>query len=228
MWRRAHELKFRKPGSRASLDVLGQVLSSASALATCSSILATLASTIPTKALSISTNSSTLVSRSSRLESRAPRPIPGNGQWQIAWPTVVWHAQFWAHVLPQLRCCGGSGAHCRVPASGGPSQADPPSPAMPSTATLNSIPCIFQAGQCASPWAVCPCAVSPSGRRCAPRPWLQGQTAGISPPTLPGCGFKAAGQCKLCFPGPARLLLLLLLLHSQECQQLLRASCAAG
>lgn len=30
---------------------------------------------------------------------------------------------------------------------------------------------------------------------------------GCYPPTLPICGFKAAGQCKLCFLGPARLLL---------------------
>lgn len=80
---------------------------------------------------------------------------------------------------------------------------------------------------------MCPCAVLSSGQAeplsrqalcsstLAPRP----DCGGICPPTLPGCGFKATGQCKLCFPGPARLLLLFL---SQERQRLLSASCATG
>lgn len=72
------------------LNVLGKVPSLASALATCSSILATLVPIIPTKASSMSTNWSTLVSRSLAMG------------WQIAQPTVVWHAQFWALLLPRL------------------------------------------------------------------------------------------------------------------------------
>lgn len=104
--------------------------------------------------------------------------------------------------------------------SAGPSQGDAPWLPMPNTAILNLTPCIVQAGQCAL--VLCP----PLAGRPPPL-WLQGQSGreGVSPPTLPSCGCKAAGQCKLGSPGPARPLLLL---HSQECQRLLRASCAAG
>lgn len=44
--------------------------------------------------------------------------------------------------------------------STGSSQGDCVWPVTPNTAILNVIPCIFQAGYCAQPWAMCPCAVS--------------------------------------------------------------------
>lgn len=85
-------------------------------------------------------------------------------------------------------------------------------PVMPNTAILNIIPCISGWVLC-QPWARCPCAVSllsgrqsaSLGRPCASPPRLRGHTAGAAHPALPSCSFKAAGQCKLCFLGPARL-----------------------
>lgn len=74
---------------------------------------------------------------------------------------------------------------------------------------LGSVP---SRGQCAL--VLCPPRAGPDSRA---------KLQGIYPPTLPGYGFKAAEQCKLGSPGPARLLL-----HAQECQRLLSASCAAG
>lgn len=50
--------------------------------------------------------------------------------------------------------------------------------------------CVLLLGQALCSYALTP---RPNGGALAP---------------LPGCGFKAAGQCKLGFPGPARLLLL--------------------
>lgn len=96
------------------------------------------------------------------------------------------------------------------------------------------IPCIFQAGWHPQPWAVCPCAVSSSSGRAETSPQAlhssvmapsRAKLQGIYSFTLTSCGFKATGQCKLCFPSPARLFFLL---HSQECQQLLEASSATN
>lgn len=59
-------------------------------------------------------------------------------------------------------------------------------PVMPNTAILNVIPCIFQAGYGAQPWAMCPCAVSLfSGR----------QSASLGRPCAspPGSGTKLRG-----------------------------------
>lgn len=91
---------------------------------------------------------------------------------------------------------------------------------MPNTTTFNMIPCIL------SGWVVFPamgyvplCCVLLLGQALCSYALAPGPNwGGIYPPTLPGGGFKAAGQCKLGFPGPARLLLLL---HSRECQRLL-------
>lgn len=102
------------------------------------------------------------------------------------------------------------------------------------TAIFNMIPCIFPAGwhpsqgQCAL--VLCPPRAGQSplhtGQACAPCSGSGAQPCGLYPPALPGCGFKATGQCKLDFPGPARLPLLLV--HVQECPWLCRAACAAS
>lgn len=145
---------------------------------------------------------------------------PSHGQWQVE--PRVWRAQLRAPVLHRTEALlwlwdllpplllqvvpWGSVS------STGPSQGDPPWLPMPNATILNLIPCVFQAGQCAL--VLCPPRAGPGSRA---------KLRGIYPPTLPGYGFKAAEQCKLGSPGPARLLL-----HAQECQRLLSASCAAG
>lgn len=95
------------------------------------------------------------------------------------------------------------------------------------------IPCIFQA------WVMFPamgnvplCCLPPQAEQSllltGPAFLCSGSMAklqGIYSFTLTSCGFKATGQCKLCFPGPARLFLLF---YFQECQQLLEASYATN
>lgn len=90
----------------------------------------------------------------------------------------------------------------------GPLKGNLPWLATPNTATVNMIPSLSgggvpRRGRCAL--VLCP------PPRAGPVLLCPNSKAklGASTPPLPGCGFKAAGQCKLGFPGPARLLLLL-------------------
>lgn len=142
-------------------------------------------------------------------------PAMGSGRWSPGWraqlrgpvlhrtEALLWLWDLLPPLLLQVVPWGSV-------SSTGPSQGDPPWLPMPNATILNLIPCVFQAGQCAL--VLCPPRAGPGSRA---------KLRGIYPPTLPGYGFKAAEQCKL--GSPPRLLL-----HAQECQRLLSASCAAG
>lgn len=166
-------------------------------------------------------------------------------EWQVTWPTVVEHAQLWVSALPWPRGAAvalGNFTVATVPGHGNsvlglsllhwlltgrPSVR----PVMPNTAILNVIPCIFQAGCCAQPWARCPCAVSlfsgrqsaSLGRPCASPPRLRGQTAGVA--TLPPCPSVVLKlQDNVNFVSLAQQGCS----STQEWWRLLGASCAAG
>lgn len=158
--------------------MLGKVPSWASALATCSSILATMVPIIPTMASSTSTNLSTW------------KQVLSDGQWQsVAQQCGAPSSGPLSSHGPEAAVALGRGQSLLQAApwgsasSAGPSQDTLPWPATPSTAPFNGTPCLFQAGSCAPPWAMCPCAVSSSGRSCAPTPNSKAKLGGIHAPT---------------------------------------------
>lgn len=154
-------------------------------------------------------------------------PPVGSGQQVRGTACDGWHIQLWAH---GPHCCD-SGIRCHCPCSRWYSARHPYTARNRAGCTVVlfvmwspvsfRLGCTPSRGQCALvlcrlPWA---------GRaplQAGPVLFHPG-CRDIYPLSLPNCSSEAPGQCKLgLFPTLARLLLL----HSQQCQRLFRASCA--